>query len=115
MTQRRKLLYGLLIGLGLVVMLQIGLVAGVLAGPLFGTSRLPWANNIAAAAAPVAADASEAEYHRGIYDICRSAMQGSVEDCLKLVDRTRQQQWFQEGSPGWAWHAALPGEGRAEE
>jgi len=56
------------------------------------------------------ADALEAQYYRGQFDICSYsfAERGFTEEsyipiCLVKVDELRQADWYGQDSPGWQW------------
>lgn len=44
----------------------------------------------------------EAEYYRGVYDVCIAQTQ-QTEACRDVTATFRQRGWFEKPSPGWAW------------
>lgn len=96
MSTRLKL-YLYIMGVTLVVMLGIGMAIGAFAiAPAVAAPP---------AAATPAADAV-AEYHRGIYDICRSVLKGSTDQCLQAVAAAQAGHWYEQDSVGWKWPVA---------
>jgi hypothetical protein len=54
----------------------------------------------------------EAEYWRGVYDVCQAAIQ-KPQTCLRWVATERaeaREDWYGDASPGYAW--PLPEQGR---
>ena len=47
----------------------------------------------------------QAEYYRGIYDLCRFmvAASGDYVDCNKMAGVAHDFKWFEEESAGWQW------------
>ena len=58
---------------------------------------------LASAAKPSVSADAESQYHRGLYDICRSVLHGQPQDCMQAVASARQQHWYEQESPGWIW------------
>jgi hypothetical protein len=98
MSTRLKL-YLYIVSAGLIVMLGIGVLIGV-----FAIAPALQARTITAAS--TSADA-EAEYHRGLYDICRSVLHGSREDCIGAVAKAQANHWYEQQSDGWSWPPAV--------
>ena len=98
MSNRLKL-YLYIIAVTLVVMLGVGVVIGAFAvGPAIASPS--------AAAPPTD---GEAQYHRGIYDVCRSIMQGSRDQCLQAVAQAHDHHWYEQDSNGWSWPVTAGG------
>src|SRR5262245_30880221 len=93
MTNRTKL-YILIAVLSLWLIFAAGVAVGTFAvGPALASAATP---------ATGGADA-EAQYHRGLYDICRSVLQAQPQECMQAVASARQQHWYEQESPGWTW------------
>ena len=92
MTKRKKL-YIVIAVLSLWLIFAGGIAIGTFAiGPGFAS----------AAPAAGAVDA-ESQYHRGLYDICRSVLHGQAQECLQLIASAREKHWYEQESPGWTW------------
>lgn len=54
---------------------------------------------------PLPAVDSEAEYYRGVYDVCQwvAAQAGRPMDCMQFVERARANGWYEQPSAGWRW------------
>src|SRR5262245_26464768 len=92
MTNRKKLYISIA-----VLSLRLIFAAGVAVGAFAVGPAL-------ASAAPSAGSAdAEGQYHRGLYDICRSVLHGEPQECLQAVAGAHQQHWYEQESPGWTW------------
>ena len=81
------------IKVGLIGMLGGAILAAAIAGGL-------WYANIQVAVQPPAP--SDAEYYRGVYDICMYT-QHDANTCLALSASTAERDWYGQSSPGWDW------------
>ena len=52
-----------------------------------------------------AGEPSEADYYRGLYDLCRFmvAASGDYVDCNKMAGVAHDFKWFEDDSAGWVW------------
>ena len=92
MNKVRTTLFLGLIMLMAATTLTIGLVIGSFGGYQFG----------ARAVEPPEIEDAQAEYYRGVYDICIQQTRRS-EFCLKTVRRLTQSDWYEKPSPGFEW------------
>jgi hypothetical protein len=58
---------------------------------------------LVSAATPSAGADTESQYHRGLYDICRTVLQGEPQECMQAVASARERHWYEQESPGWTW------------
>ena len=93
MTNRKKLYISIAV-LSLWLIFAAGVAIGAFAvGPALASVASPSATG---------ADA-EGQYHRGLYDICRTVLQGQPPECLQAVASAYQRHWYEQESPGWTW------------
>ena len=90
----RKKLYTSIAVLSLWLIFAAGVAVGAFAvGPALAS----------AATAPAAGADAEGQYHRGLYDICRSVLKGQPQECMQAVASAQQRHWYEQESPGWTW------------
>jgi hypothetical protein len=78
--------------------LAIALGAGIAIGAIALAPAL-----VAGSATAAPAVDAEAEYHRGLYDICRALLSGSRDQCMQAVVEARANHWYEQSSEGWSW------------
>ena len=93
MTKRKKLYISIAV-LSVWLIFAAGVAVGALAvGPALASAATP---------AAMGGDA-ESQYHRGLYDICRSVLHGQPQECMQAVAGAYQNHWYDQESPGWTW------------
>ena len=90
----RKKLYISIAVLSLWLIFAAGVAVGAFAiGPALALGASPSAQGTDA----------EGQYHRGLYDICRSVLHGQPQDCMQVVASAQERHWYEQDSPGWTW------------
>ena len=85
----------------LILLIVLPLIAFVVGATFGGGAMFAYANN-------QQNNSLEAEYYRGLYDVCHAQMH--IPDlCLEIVIELKSDDWYNRESLGWHWPLARSG------